>query len=591
MDRFGKIWLYIFLIISIFPIIDHIANFEGIKSIFFIIIAILLNLFVAYFLLFIINSFSNRLIKTIGSLILILISIWYIANYFILYQYNSFVSFSGLSFFWYMFTIIGKVIIVLTFLAITLFSFYISKKINKKEKSMKIFLIFTLLIILTFILLPQSYLLKISPFTEILAIKYHVPKIIPSTSISNESIFNLSLENKNLIIILLESVPSKQVSAYGYYRNITPNINWFANNGIFFNNAYTSATHTDYVITSFLSSRYPLKDSIRDTFTEDYPRTFIWDTLKQKNYSTGYFTSQNDNWMNINNYLDKSNLNEYSHSLTDGEYAYGLGNSRKDYDNETLNKAINFINQSSKPFFVYVNFHATHYPYNYPPNNSLYLPDEPSIFSFYGHLAEEDNQTMHNRYDNSLFYVDKQVGKLKEYLQTNNLLNNTIIVILGDHGEAVEVEHGFMVHGSTLYQEAVKIPLIFYIPGVKPLKLNYNVKQLDVIPTILKIMNFSSSPLFQGKDMKKESPIYFMSQNQIFNIGMIKGDIKYIINLNTGFINEAYNLTSDPLELNNLYSDTNPEWESYAGELINWYTCQLNYYDGEGYKTNSSINC
>jgi arylsulfatase A-like enzyme len=399
----------------------------------------------------------------------------------------------------------------------------------------------------------------------------------------------MTLKNPNYIIIMMESLSTNRVHYYGYGKNITPNIDNFASQNIVFKNSMAPASHSDYAQTSFLSSRYTLTNDYRNFFDINYPREFIWDVLKKQNYTTAYISSQNDYWANMIDYYNLETLDFYSHSASDGFYDYDSGNSAKDFDEKTTNIAINYLKNISGPFFLYVNLQATHYPYNYPENNSYFLPDEyNSFFTTYFNIAEEDIFTSNNRYDNSILYVDKNVGKLLDFLKENGLYNNSVIVLTSDHGETIEDIHGFIRHGYSVYDEEIHVPLMIHIPNIENKTIEKRVRGIDIVPTILSFSNFSASKEFQGGIMNENSPVFLFTQSQNYKIGLIKDDIKYIIDMSDNEA-EVYNLTIDPLELKNLFEYG--KFNYYEKMLLSWYDCQMDYYKEEKWLNNETINC
>jgi len=296
----------------------------------------------------------------------------------------------------------------------------------------------------------------------------------------------------------------------------------------------------------------------------------------------------------MKNYYNMDSLDIYRYSLSDGIYDYGKDDMRNDYDEKIIPDVDNFLEAVNDSFFLYVNLQATHYPYEYPENNSVFLPDKPdSIFTSYISIAEGDYNKTINRYDNSLLYVDKQVGALMDLLEEYGFSNNTIIILSADHGEVFNDTHGTIRHGSGVYDEEVKVPLIIYVPGVGHKVIDERVRHLDVVPSVLSISNFTPSPEFQGETMKKDTDIFLMAQNQNFKIGLIRDDIKYIIDRAT-LGSEAYNLTEDPDELNNLIVDVDDAKfyrENYGSVLWPWYYCQMDYYENERWLQGEIINC
>jgi arylsulfatase A-like enzyme len=423
---------------------------------------------------------------------------------------------------------------------------------------------------------------------------FHRERIMISSS-ELIPLLNNSLKEPNIVFIIIDSVSSEHLPCYGYERNVTPTIDWFCNNSLVFEKAYSSATHTELSQTSIFSSLSPLKYELRDTFEENYPRRFIWDVLKEQGYKTAYFSSEDDGWMNMIGFYNKTNLDLYSHAFSDNKTDYGFGNFRKDYDESTIKSSIEEIGNSSK-FFLALGFHATHYPYSYPPeNNRFFLPDTPSIFSTYLNVLEKDEESDLNRYDNSLRYVDKQIGVLKKYLEKNGLMNNTIIVIMSDHGENLNYTDTSFRHGYGVYEEGVHVPLLIYIPFQEKQIVTERVTLLDLVPTILNISGYNDFEGFQGRPFSKNRTVFFMTQSYSFRIGMIKENFKYIININD-YSYEVYNILEDPRENNNLVEsllkrDTPKEFLNRFSELLAWHDCQIEYYEDKDYENGRTIDC
>jgi phosphoglycerol transferase MdoB-like AlkP superfamily enzyme len=481
-------------------------------------------------------------------------------------------------------------------------SFFLSKNENPQIRP-KILHFITSLIIFIFVLtiVPVDLLGTSSPLTEVFYPIYKEKWYLEYTNLTNKNqqkecnpILNISIYQKrpNVIVLMLESVPAEHISYYGYERNVSPNIDSLASQSIVFKNAYSSASSSEYSQTSFLSSRYPLATETKSKLYSGYKADFIWDAFRKNNYSTAYITSQDDRWMNMINYYNISNLNFYSSSMTDGISDHIGSTEEKDYDETTAGKAIDWINKSkNNSFFIYVGFQANHYPYDYPENNSIFTPDEViSFFTNYAMLPKSDFNSTINRYDNALRYADKNFGKIIDFLKEQGIFNNSIVILTADHGEDFTGNHGYLRHGLGIYETEVHIPLAISIPGQNHSIITDRVKQLDLLPTILNILNFSIPEKFQGTEMCKDKPIFLMSQNNIERIGLIKDDIKYIINLRTYNV-EAFNLSEDNQEKNNLLLLNNSEFfkKEYNPLLLNWYNCQLNYYKKGNWS--EKINC
>jgi arylsulfatase A-like enzyme len=613
MNRVTKINVVIFVLISLITIFVNVMKYKGSESLGIIFMVLIFNVVLGFLVVVSANKLVHLSKKGyrvfVFYLILVSFFYWYGLSSFMQWYYGSFISLNGVYYFFVTRTFWAMVLFYIAsgfaILILSLILFYFTRKLifdsefsSKKDlKFVNVFRVIlilspVILLLLVVVIIPKEQTYESSPVIDVLA-QYILADVPSGKFIGDESLigdrildFNLSVEKPNYIIIQMESISAEHLPVYGYPREISPNIDKFAERAVIFDKAYGAASHSDYAQTAFLSSRHILINSYRNFFDLDYPRVFIWDILKEQgNYSTAYVSSQDDDWANMMDYYNKDTLDLYYHSLNDGEYDFGSGNDRKDYDYRTVDRVLKLGNETSGPFFLYVNLQASHYPYQYPENNSVFVPDEPSMGTTYFNIAKGDEEASLNDYDNSIYYVDKQIGRLMEIFEEKGLMENSIIILSADHGEILESRHGNIRHGFGVYDEEVRIPLMIYFPGVSARVVDERIRRMDVVPTVLDMGGFNLSEEFQGSIMKKNQDIFFSAQNQNFKLGMIRGDIKYIMDW-IRFIPEAYNLTADPLELNNLIKNKKDErfyYLRYGIVLKNWYDCQVKYYAKENW--------
>jgi len=185
----------------------------------------------------------------------------------------------------------------------------------------------------------------------------------------------------------------------------------------------------------------------------------------------------------------------------------------------TVDTAIDWMTrQGDKPFSLYVNFQATHFPYRL--QRGIPRPFEPTEiprghFNYLGY-PESDRQAAINRYDNALHYVDEQIGKIVAYLEKNGTLKDTLWVITADHGESFH-DHGQVTHGKTLYDTEARVPLLVHWPAqVTPGDVYEPVSHIDILPTILDLLEVPSHPSFQGRSFVGKSTPAPHEQSAIF---------------------------------------------------------------------------
>ncbi|NIM58190.1 MAG: sulfatase-like hydrolase/transferase [Candidatus Aminicenantes bacterium] len=195
-----------------------------------------------------------------------------------------------------------------------------------------------------------------------------------------------------------------------------------------------------------------------------------------------------------------------------------------------------------KKFFVWAHYYDPHDPY---------LP--PSPF---------DQKYKDRLYDGEIAYTDVYVGELIALLNAANILQNTLVVIVGDHGEDL-YEHNEPGHGIFVYDTTLKVPLIFNCPGIIPEEnhISQQVRTIDIMPTILDIVKIdipkfvqgkSLIPLIQGKKLSLES--YAETYFPLITHGW--SELKAIRTDEWKYIQapkpELYNLKDDPGELKNV---------------------------------------
>jgi glucan phosphoethanolaminetransferase (alkaline phosphatase superfamily) len=466
---------------------------------------------------------------------------------------------------------------------------FIGKKVKLKDskptdlkKIKALFVIFSILLVSIFFFNTQFLKIEKGILTDQESLITYQEEVLDLELIPN---ITKEFDKPNVIFILLESISAKRIGLYGYERNVTPNIDLLSNKSIIFKNAYSTATHSEYAQPGLLSSRYIFNSKIRNSFDQDTPRKFIWDVFKENDYSTAYVSSQDDRWQSMNAYLNYENLDLVSNSKTDGKIDYGSGFAEKDFDHKTTDTALRWMDTTiskKEPFFLYLNLQATHNPNTYPEEFSHFKPDDGDTFP-----TKALDEKGINKFDNSLRYVDTQIGKIIKYLAENNLTNSTIITITSDHGHDIGARHNTPGHGNSIYNEELIVPAIAFFPDVKPSIVEEPVSHIDFVPTLIDLLGYQVPTEFQGDIMKKDRPIYFVAQSHKYMIGMLEGDIKVILDMNIKDI-EVYNITADPEEKNPL------PIEAHNDKILKalfWHYCQIDYYKKEKWIKNKMDRC
>ena len=354
----------------------------------------------------------------------------------------------------------------------------------------------------------------------------------------------------NLLVITLDTTRADGIGAYGNQDASTPNIDRLAENGIMFQNCYTSVPLTLPSHCSLFTGRYPMAHKVRNNGNYYLPETetTLAEILKENGFHTFAFIASFT-------LLAKFGLNQgfdfYDETFRQKQTIINY-HDEIPADEITKKFAAWLEKNHEKKFFTWLHFFDAHSPYQLH--------------------SEVDNKFSHSerlKYEGEIAYVDMHIGKIIRLLEAKKVLAKTIIVIAGDHGEAFG-EHKEFGHGIFCYEESLKVPLILYNPVLfaKSRKINSRVNLVDVLPSILhylaikcpeKVQGKSFHNLAAGEKEKQQRHVYFESRfgmetnNWAPITGMIVDDHKYISLIEP----ELYDLGQDAAERVNLYKAKN----------------------------------
>lgn len=307
-----------------------------------------------------------------------------------------------------------------------------------------------------------------------------------------------------VLFLMLESVGIDHLGYNGYTRGTTPNLDRIASRSARFRKVWTTATHSNYAQPAALSSLFPRRGSTLDMYTRlDYPRMLYHDVFYRLGYRPATISSQDETWQGMLRFQTTETPVDYWHAKDyPGPHVY-TGSERVVPDHATAERVGEYIRKhKDERWSLYVNFQMTHFPYVLPESaKKPFQPSEPQGTFNYLYYDEEDLERVKNRYDNALYYVDQQIGRLERALEESGQLSHTLWVITSDHGEAF-YQHGGVTHGKTLYEEEARVPLLIHWPDqVKPRDIDEPTSHLDILPTLLDLVKAPAHPSYQGRSL------------------------------------------------------------------------------------------
>ncbi len=213
----------------------------------------------------------------------------------------------------------------------------------------------------------------------------------------------------------------------------------------------------------------------------------LMDIVQKLGYQVSMYTSAKfsypefDQTVLVN--LPAANIHEY------GDQGPGWARDRKN-----VGDLINFIKQRDpgRPFFTFMFFESPHARYYFPPESVIrknYLKD----FNYATMSLEKDIGLIKNRYINSCHHLDSQLQRIFDYLEKAGLLDNTIVILVGDHGEEFR-EKGRWGHNSEFHEEQTRTPLIVWVPGTGSSVSDRITSHLDIVPTLLPLLGVVNPP-------------------------------------------------------------------------------------------------
>lgn len=395
-----------------------------------------------------------------------------------------------------------------------------------------------------------AFLESVSPFGENPALyTMEVPdslNMFTESKAKNVSCFERPSEKiKNVIVLVLESTPAEYIQPYDNKFKITPRLEEYLSQSIVFDNMYAHAPATNKSMVSLLASVYPWLSYA--SITQDHPdinAPTISSELKKQGYRTAFFNSGDNRFQKANEFLSHRRFDEIKDCkslLCNDRFAdqnndwVGLDGINDECAGDAM---LAWIKQApDKPFFAMVWTYQTHYPYYATETKKEYVTHDSVL----------------NRYLNAVNHSDMVLGNILDDLKQNGLFESTLVVVVGDHGEAFG-RHNQTTHASKIYEENMHIPFILINPAFKSERRTEIGGMVDVAPTIMAMLGYPASEKWQGQCLfttVNNRRTYFYCPWSDYLFGYREGDKKYIYNA-TKNLTEIYDLKNDPYETRNL---------------------------------------
>jgi arylsulfatase A-like enzyme len=411
-----------------------------------------------------------------------------------------------------------------------------------------------------------------------------------------------SSDRPNVLMVVIDTARADRFGSYGHDGGLTPNIDELAQAGVVFEEASAHAPWTLPSTASLLTSLHPPEHgaggfldlspmdsggapaiSFRGLQDE---RETLAETLGAAGWRTGAV-------VNVD-FLDKTfGLTQGVHDL-DAQW-YDSNNEVRSAK-ETTDLALNWIGErEDDPFFLLVHYFDAHAVYSPPDefrerhaapvdrnNSNFVFGTRAHMLMLRGGQLQLEAPTIERAfklYEAELAYVDQQIGRLLDGLQTQGVAENTLVVLTADHGEEF-LDHGGFEHGHTLYQELLHVPLILSFPGNLSSGTRYaqSVGLVDVAPTICDLLQVPVPGSFAGRSLAGALAGRDLAERPVLSHGNFWG--QPLVSWRSGPWKliltpgepgqekvELYNLDTDPLEKTNVAESEPTELKRLRAEL------------------------
>jgi arylsulfatase A-like enzyme len=393
--------------------------------------------------------------------------------------------------------------------------------------------------------------------------KWRLPLIVVlvAVGLGGFLIYLRSKPQVNLLLITLDTTRADRLGCYGYKLALTPQLDALAKNGVLFERAYAPAPMTSPSHTSIMTGLWPPEHGVHTNASTvlDPNIPTIAELLQKRGYATAAFPAAS---MLAARFGLNRGFQSYFDDLSDPKT--GADRKQRSRDGRYIaDLSIQWLKQRQQaddaPFFCWLHFYDPHDPYHIHPE-------------------EFDAKFRDRPYDAELAYVDRQIGRVIDELERLGELENTIIVIAGDHGESLG-EHGEDMHGYLLHESTLRVPMIVanYAQAKAGHRVATPVSLIDLFPTLLEISGAevpgdltlrSLQPALLGNPL---APRLCYSQTVEPYLQAFWSPLQSLTNERWRYVRttqpELYDLTADPQELVNLASQQPDRVSELDGEL------------------------
>ncbi len=317
---------------------------------------------------------------------------------------------------------------------------------------------------------------------------------------------SIGIEQPNVILISLDTTRADRLGCYGYGGGTSPRLDRLAMDGIQFDRAIATAALTPISHASILTGLNPYQHKVRTFWGpaghylgEEYPT--LATILRQRGWRTGAFVSAYPasegfglHWGfdTFDSGLEESvTRREHRTRISQGSrWRRARQSKAQRRADATTDAALEWLESSEQTFFLWLHY--------FDPHDQTLVPPEEITEKFEVERGEPGSRR--RIYDAEIYFMDAQMGRIFDWLEASGQYDDTIIVVVADHGQGLG-DHDWFEH-RLIYQEQIRTPLVMRVPGrARGLNVSSVVRTVDIVPTVLDLLDIESAITFEGSSL------------------------------------------------------------------------------------------
>lgn len=300
---------------------------------------------------------------------------------------------------------------------------------------------------------------------------------------------------------------------------ITPNLWKFGREHIVLKNHYSGGNGTRMGIFSLF---YSLQSSYWDSFLIERRSPVLLDELKRLGYEFRILAATKLTYPEF-----RKTVFVNMPDAVEDEFPSSGAEREKLMTDRFIEFATN--RDPSRPFFSFVFFNASHQPYVFPKEYERFRPVADEEINYSKTISEATAVQIRNRFKNALYYDDALFGRIFDTLKKTGALDNTIVIVTGDHGEEF-LEQGYFGHTQSFSDYVAKTVFVMHVPGIRGMTVERLTSHHDVVPTLMKLLGYTNdtTDYAQGRSIFSTADRPYVCSGDWNNVCMIDRQVKIV---------------------------------------------------------------